>query len=199
MLNYMVNMSIMGVTLGYTVLHRVPNQIHGITISNPSIYVNVPSSKIDVETGGMDVSIKLPNQRINLASMPSVDASFNTESSDNLHAILLPVILAAICLPFTIMRAAMMELDCFVTRRKQLGQDFDDFLMMEECGKVRNNRRQVTTHGQIWSLRDILARNVQSKELKCRLYMTLICSIIGIMVMTSFIMLLGVLLFLNLQ
>jgi hypothetical protein len=117
MLNFIVNMSILGVTLGYTILHRVPNTIHGVSLPNPSIKVEVPSSKIIVETGGMDVAVNLPNTKIDLGSMPSIDATLNTDSSDEMHAVLLPVILAAICVPFVIMRAAMMELDCFVTRR----------------------------------------------------------------------------------
>lgn len=82
-LNYLVNMTILGVTLGYTILHRIPNDIHGFTISNPSINVLVPSSKLIVETGGMDINVKLPDQKINLASMPSVNASFNTGKSPN--------------------------------------------------------------------------------------------------------------------
>ena len=186
------------VILGYTILHRVPNDIHGISISNPSIHVNIPSSQITVETGGMDLGISLPQNKINLASMPSVNASVNTDSSDKYHAIFLPIILAVICLPFLIMRAAMMELDCFIARKKQLGDDFDDFLVLEGCPdpdkKLRNNRRR-----QNWlSLRDILAKNVESKELKCRLYTALMCSTMGMMVMTMFLMLMGALVYMSL-
>jgi len=194
-LNYLVNMAIMGVTLGYTILHRVPNEFRGITITNPSIKVKVPSSDLKVDTGFVDITMNMPNQDLNLGSLPSIDASFNTESTDRWHAIIFPIVLAVVCLPFTIMRAAMMELDCFVTRKKQLGEDFDEFLIIESSRHKPNvnNRRQ-----EMWSLRDILAKNVESKELKCRLYSALCCSCLGIIVMTVFMMLMGVLLYLNL-
>lgn len=92
----------------------------------------------------------------------------------------------------------MMELDCFVTRRKQLGHDFDDFLVMQSSKNPRKglaNNRRLRNNDDVWSLRDILAKNVESKELKCRLYTALCCSVGGIMVMTTFIMLMGALVF----
>ena len=36
------------------------------------------------------------------------------------HAIVVPLVLAIIAAPFVIMRAAMMELDCFIARKKEL-------------------------------------------------------------------------------
>lgn len=194
-LNYIVNMAIMGVTLGYTILHRIPNDIHGISIPNPSFHVIMPSSKFVVETGGLDVAVHLPNAKIDLGSMPSMNAGLNTDSSDEIHAILFPIILAALCLPFTIMRAAMMELECFVVRRKQLGDDFDDLLTMQSASKkgvmMAPNRRSRQ------SLTDILTKNVESKGMKGRIYAALFCSGLGVMVMTMFMMLMGALVVLN--
>ena len=145
------------------------------------------------------MSINLPQNKINLASMPSMDASMNTDSSDRTHAIIFPVVLAAFCLPFTIMRAAMMELDCFVTRRKQLGDDFDEFLVLESSPKKKEVFAQNRRKASNWtSLRDVLARNAVSKELKCRLYMAIMCSGFGMMVMTTFMMLMGALFYMAL-
>jgi len=198
-LNYLVNMSILGVTLGYVVLHRIPNDIHGLTISNPAIGVNVPSSKIVVDAG-VKLAFNLPQQNINLGTMPSMDASFNMEDIDTYVAIILPIIFAAACLPFVVMRAAMMELDCFITRRKQLGDDFDDLVVLEGVHNRRKNTRKHIHHQpmqnnrrflQNQSLAEILASNAESKELKCRLYLSLICSGFGIIVMTLYLMALG--------
>merc|ERR1712025_1187296 len=102
-----------------------------------------------------------------------------------------------------IMRAAMMELDCFITRKKQLGEDFDDLLVVEsQSGKnsgqkrIHQNRR---LNGQpTWALSDILAKNVNSKEIKCRLYTALFCSGSAIFVTTIFMMLLGALFYMAL-
>ena len=197
-LNYLVNMSILGVTLGYVVLHRIPNDIHGLTISNPAIVVNVPSSKITVNAG-VNLALNLPQQNINLGTLPSMDASFNMEDIDTYVAIIAPIIFAAACLPFVVMRAAMMELDCFVTRRKQLGDDFDDLVVLEGVQNRRKTRKHIQPAGlqnnrrflQNQSLAEILASNAESKELKCRLYLSLICSGFGIIVMTLYLMALG--------
>jgi len=195
-LNYLVNMTIMGVALGYTILHRVPNDFHGLHLKNPSINVDIPDVGIGIGLGGNVIKIKMPKNQLNLGEMPAMDASFNTDESDRFHAITAPIVFAVLCLPFIIMRAAMMELDCFITRKKQLGEDFDDLLVLEsQSGKsggqkrIYQNRR---LNGQpAWSLTDILAKNANSKELKCRLYSALACTGMGIMVMSIFMMLMG--------
>ena len=132
--------------------------------------------------------------------MPAMDASFNTDESDRTHAMIFPIALATLCLPFVIMRAAMMELDCFVARKKQLGDDFDDLLVLEshseKSGKrIHQNRRLNQT---TWSLSDILAKNVNSKEIKCRLYSALLCTGMGMFVMTMFMMMMGALFYMAL-
>ena len=185
-LNYLVNMTILGVSLGYTILHRVPNDIHGVTLPKVNINVIMPNSQIKAETGGLDVAINLPETKIDMGSMPSMKVNLSTQNSDQMIAILFPIALALLCLPFTIMRAAMMELDCFVTRRKQLGEDFDDFLATHsKKSMVLHNRRLGV------NLRDVLAENVESKELKCRLYTAFMCSGLGLFVMLFFQMLMG--------
>ncbi len=147
-----------------------------------------------VEAGGLDVSLNLPNTKIDLGEMPTFSASLNTDSSDELHAILAPVILVAICVPFVIMRAAMMELDCFVTRRKQLGDSFEDAVLAQH----RKRTAASALRGR-HPLTGTLAKNVESKELKARLYVTLCCSILAMTVMTAFLMLLGALFYLNIH
>lgn len=186
-LNFIVNMSIMGVTLGYVILHRIPNKIHGISIPNPSIGVEIPTSKI-VINAGVHLGIELPKSNINLGEMPSMDLSMDMDTIDQYVAIIAPILFVITCLPFVIMRAAMMELDCFITRRKQLGDDFDDLITLEGLKPRQrvNNRRLHHT-----SIAEILAGNAESKELKCRLYLSLICSGCGIFVMTMFSMAMG--------
>ena len=186
-LNFIVNMSIMGVTLGYVILHRIPNKIHGITVSNPSIGVQVPQSKILINAG-VQLGIDLPKSEINLGEMPSMEIDLNMDPIDQYVAIFAPVLFVVTCLPFVIMRSAMMELDCFITRRKQLGDDFDDLITLEGLKpRTRVNNRRL----QNKSIGEILASNAESKELKCRLYLSLLCSGCGIFVMTMFSMAIG--------
>ena len=63
-LNYLVNMTIMGVSLGYTILHRVPNDFHGIHLKNPSINVNIPDVGIGIGIGGNVIKIKMPQNKV---------------------------------------------------------------------------------------------------------------------------------------
>ncbi len=149
-----------------------------------------------MEAGGLDVSLNLPNTKIDLGSMPTFSASVNTDASDELHAIVAPIILVAICVPFVLMRAAMMELDCFVTRRKQLGDRFEDLVLTQQHKRSGNARfrREFGTS----TLTGTMAQNVESLEMKARLYLTLCCSTLAMLVLTAFMMMLGALLYMNL-
>lgn len=73
-----------------------------------------------VQAGGLDVSLNLPNTHLDLGSMPAVSATLNTDTTDLWHAIIIPMVLAMITVPFVIMRAAMMELDCVIVRKKEV-------------------------------------------------------------------------------
>ena len=63
-LNYLVNMTIMGVSLGYTILHRVPNDFHGLHLKNPSINVDIPDVGIGIGLGGNVIKIKMPKNQV---------------------------------------------------------------------------------------------------------------------------------------
>ena len=79
----------------------------------------------------------------------------------------------------------MMELDCFITRKKQLGEDFDDLLVLESQPGEKSGQKRIHQNRRLngqptWALSDILARNANSKEIKCRLYSALACTGMGI-------------------
>jgi hypothetical protein len=40
----------------------------------------------------MDVALNMPKTKMNLGSMPAMTATLNTEASDVMHAVILPVI-----------------------------------------------------------------------------------------------------------
>ena len=46
------------------------------------LYFKVPGSKVIVQAGGLDVSLNLPNTRLDLGSMPTFSATLNTDSTD---------------------------------------------------------------------------------------------------------------------
>jgi hypothetical protein len=52
----------------------------------------IPDSKIFIGAAGMDVALNMPKTKMNLGSMPAMSATLNTEASDVMHAIILPVI-----------------------------------------------------------------------------------------------------------
>ena len=62
MINYAVHMLVIGLALGYTIRHKVPNTIKGVSISNPSIEVQVtfflPSLNKDRFKTGFNIALR---------------------------------------------------------------------------------------------------------------------------------------------
>ena len=99
--------------------------------------------------------------------------------------------LAIFCLPFVIMRAAMMELDCFIAHKKELDE-------MEEA-QIAKNRRHRHSNRQAKSLLETVIRNSESKALKARMYVSLCCGVCGMMIFTMFTMMAGAFVFFSLH
>eukprot|EP00095_Tigriopus_kingsejongensis_P005092 maker-scaffold159_size295958-snap-gene-1.38 protein:Tk05092 transcript:maker-scaffold159_size295958-snap-gene-1.38-mRNA-1 annotation:"conserved hypothetical protein" len=182
-LNYFFNMLWIGLALGFAIVYHVPNTIQGVTLPQPSFKVEVPGSKVIVQAGGLDVAVNLPVQKLDLGSMPAVSATLNTDSTDVLHAIIFPLILAVLAVPFVIMRAAMMELDCFVTRKKELDVPQEQH---DECdgGRVEVYVDAGGRSHKIRPLHKAIVENAEDRRLKARLYVTICCSVCGMCVFT---------------
>ena len=89
----------------------------------------------------------------------------------------------------------MINLDCFIIRRKQLGDDFEDRVLLESSKQKTKVNNQTLYHNHSFS--EIIASNSESTELKFRLYLSLICSGLGNFVMTF--CLIGISVFIVLQ
>ena len=87
---------------------------------SPFLIFQIPSSSINVGIGGVNLGINLDGQNVDLGGMPPISTDINLDSSDHLMAVIAPLILSMVVLPFVTMRSAMMELDCFIARRKSL-------------------------------------------------------------------------------
>ena len=115
-------------------------------------------------------SFAIPFFQIDMEEM-SKDAkpmygTYDTSKVDKMIAMVFPSVLAGVCLPLMLMRASMMELEFIVVRKKQVNQEIQD----------ENS---------------IFASNINSKELKTRLYFALFpWSIIGVVVIVVFVILL---------
>ena len=70
------------------------------------------------------------------------------------------------------MRAAMMELDCFITRKKEVE---DPTVASSRLPQKRRPNR---------SLREAVKGNSESGEIKGRMYLTVCCSVLGMCVFT---------------
>ena len=83
---------------------------------------------------------------------------------DNMIAVLLPLVLVALALPFVVMRAVMMELDCFVAHKKavNLAARGDD------C-----------EHGDALTVGKMVRENALDKGLKSRIFVMLCCNTMG--------------------
>lgn len=82
-----------------------------------------------------------------------------------------PLVLALITVPFVVMRAAMMELDCFVGRKKALDAEFARAAPGHRRAESRAQRRAAREARDSW-------------EVKSRLYLTLCCSVLGMCMFT---------------
>lgn len=158
-----------------------------------------------IKLGGIDVAVPIPSEPLDLSGMPGLNVHLDTTSYDLIYAIVAPALLALLAVPFVVMRAAMMELDCFLTRRKEVdpeakvkiaGQleeddeaDETDFAFyVDEKGRTKRALPASRVHR---SLKRAVKENAENKELKARLYVTVCCSVFGMCVFTLMMILAG--------
>jgi len=173
----------------------------------------IPSSNLNVDIGGINLGINLDGQNVNLGGMPPINTDINLDTSDHLLAVIAPLILTMMVLPFATMRAAMMELDCFIARRKTLA-DLERVQRHKRLSKKKKKLNQhyastpTTSSGHSstrvllrnnQTLVETVAKNTENKELKGRMYVTLLCSIVGMAIMTFVSMFLGVLIYISMH
>ena len=168
---------------------------------------------MNVDVGGIKLGINLDGQNVDLGGMPPINTDINLSSSDHLLAVIAPLILTMVVLPFATMRAAMMELDCFIARRKTLA-DLERVQRHKRISKKKKKLNQqyastpTTSSGHSstrvllrnnQTLVETVAKNTENKELKGRMYVTLLCSIVGMAIMTFVSMFLGVLIYISMH
>lgn len=201
-----------------SILFNVSKEVKFILNSfNPhNVYLilfQIPSSNLNVDIGGINLGINLDGQNVNLGGMPPINTDINLDTSDHLLAVIAPLILTMVVLPFATMRAAMMELDCFIARRKTLA-DLERVQRHKRISKKKKKLNQqyastpTTSSGHSstrvllrnnQTLVETVAKNTENKELKGRMYVTLLCSIVGMAIMTFVSMFLGVLIYISMH
>jgi len=178
LLNFFFNTVWIGLALGFTIVHNVPNNVQGISIPQPSVKVEVPGSKVFVQAAGLDLSLNLPNTKLDLGSMPKVSANLNLVDNDAYVAIFIPILLAGLAVPFVVMRAVMMELDCFVAHKKDVDPVTGNRYSYSPSKRRRHQRSEALGISQM------VRENNADRELKSRLYVTICCSMMGMCIFT---------------
>ena len=105
--------------------------------------------------------------------MPKVSANLNLVDNDAYVAIIVPIMLAGLAVPFVVMRAVMMELDCFVAHKKDVDSPANNRYNYSP-GKRRRHQRMESL-----AISQMVRENNADKELKARLYVTICCSMMG--------------------
>ena len=105
--------------------------------------------------------------------MPKVSANLNLVDNDAYVAIIVPILLAGLAVPFVVMRAVMMELDCFVGHKKDVDSGGNNKYNYSP-GKRRRHQRSESL-----AISHMVRENNADKELKARLYVTICCSMMG--------------------
>ena len=203
-------------SLDYWIIHLSIRRQRGAISplrSNFAISFQIPSSNLNVDIGGINLGINLDGQNVNLGGMPPINTDINLDTSDHLLAVIAPLILTMMVLPFATMRAAMMELDCFIARRKTLA-DLERVQRHKRLSKKKKKLNQqyastpTTSSGHSstrvllrnnQTLVETVAKNTENKELKGRMYVTLLCSIVGMAIMTFVSMILGVIIYISMH
>jgi len=110
----------LGAGLALSLLHRVPNTYQGLEMASIGVQLEVPETEVLVKSmSGMDIKVKMPITRMDLGGMESMQATVNMDPwLDKAIAIAAPLLLVLITLPATIVRAALLGLDCVVLRRE---------------------------------------------------------------------------------
>jgi len=210
MLNYLTNMTILGVSLGYTILHHAPNLVKGLVLHNPNVNIEMPPQNIKVGMLGINVVMKMPHSIMNPGEMPGANLNIEWgEEQDLFLAIVVPILLSLMVLPFVTMRSAMMEMDCFVASKKLLDViDVESYV--HKKNKMARKRRSSSSAGTQStstgsgqdhlhigrvSLLDTIARNTDSREIKSRVYTTICCGLCGMGIMVMVFMFMGALVF----
>jgi len=118
--NYLLVMAGLGAGLALSLLHRVPNTYQGLEMASIGVQLEVPETEVLVKSmSGMDIKVKMPITRMDLGGMESMQATVNMDPwLDKAIAIAAPLLLVLITLPATIVRAALLGLDCVVLRRE---------------------------------------------------------------------------------
>ena len=84
----------------------------------------IPCDTLNFDINGINLAInlcKILGQNLDLGDMEPIQLDrINLDKYDHLLAVIAPLILTMMVLPFATMRAAMLELDCFIARRKTL-------------------------------------------------------------------------------
>lgn len=158
--NYFFNTLPLAIALGFTIYGNVPNEIHGLSLHQPDLTVTISGTKIKIPHEAMDFHLSLPDQELNLASIPSPSLHLNTEESDMMFAFAIPMLFVFLSLPWAVMRAAIMELECIVVHRKDIESESD---------LVRSK---------------IIFDNVHDFRVKCRIYTLICCSMFGMLLFT---------------
>ena len=128
-----------------------------------------------MQAAGLDLSLNLPNTKLDLGSMPKVSANLNLVDNDVYVAIVVPIMLAGLAVPFVVMRAVMMELDCFVAHKK----DVDSSVAANSKYNYSPGKRRRHQRSESLAISQMVRENNADKELKARLYVTICCSMMG--------------------
>ena len=140
----------------------------------------------------MASKVKMGEIVMNVEAHIQVDPIHKEEAnSDHVLGILAFVVIAVLPVPFLAMRAAMMELQCFVARSKEVDpeakvkvkvtgpseDEVDLGLFRDPLGAL--HRVTGAKGGQERTMRRAIKENAESKGLRARLYVTTCCSVLA--------------------
>lgn len=122
--NWLGSLAVISVIISHAMSQYIPNTYTGL--SSVNMQMTLPKTDITVRTGGTHLELQLPETFMSMLAGSPVKATISTSNhQDMILSILLPVLLALLTLPFTILRIILLGWNCKLTRQEEEGQDTD--------------------------------------------------------------------------
>ena len=130
-----------GLVIYQSVISYVPNTYTGLApvdmnmiIPKTGLAVNIPKM-----LGGLDVRVVLPRSEMNMVGDHPASYKLSTSPPQDLvMALLIPVVLISLTVPFTILRILLLGWNCALTRQVSEEEDEEEGEVARRPGKTRN-------------------------------------------------------------
>lgn len=157
-LNWFGNLLVLSLVLSHAMSQYIPNTYTGL--SSVNMQMVLPKTDITVRTGGTHLELQLPETFMSMLAGSPVKATISTSNhQDMILSIMLPVLLALLTLPFTILRIILLGWNCRLSPMEEEGLETDsgEELALSDTKEARRPSHSRNCCTVTWSLASMMA------------------------------------------